>query len=117
MDSNTETITRIAQQVTEAFKAGLAQRLQAGVAAPSMAEIENEMREVLRQIGAEALRLFLSTGQGTPSAERPCACGGTLRYQRTRPATVTTVFGKVIYERAYYAGCRCGHGHAPVDEA
>ena len=117
MDYNTETITRIAQQVSDTFRTELTRRLQAGAPAPRMAEIENEMREVLRQIGAEALRLFLSTAQGTPSAERPCPCGGTLHYQRTRPATVTTVFGKIVYERAYYAGCRCGQGYAPVDEA
>ena len=117
MDYNTETITRIAQQVTNAFKSGLAQRLQSGVPAPRMADIENEMREVLRQIGAEALRLFLSTAHGTPRAEYPCSCGGTLHYQRQRRATVTTVFGKISYERAYYADCRCGQGHAPVDEA
>jgi len=117
MDYSTETITRIAQQVVDTFKTGLAQRLQSGAALPSMADLENEMREVLRQIGAEALRLFLSTTPGTPSAEHPCSCGGTLHYQRKRPATVTTVFGKITYERGYYAGCRCGQGHAPVDEA
>lgn len=117
MDYNTEMIACIAQQVTDAFKSGLAQRLQAGAPAPRLADIENDMREVLRQIGAEALRLFLSAGHGTPNAERPCPCGGTLHYQRTRAATVTTVFGKITYTRAYYAGCRCGQGRAPVDEA
>jgi hypothetical protein len=25
------------------------------------------------------------------------------------------VFGKVVYRRAYYEGCACGKGHAPVD--
>jgi hypothetical protein len=27
-----------------------------------------------------------------------------------------SVYGRVTYERAYYAGCACGHGSAPVDE-
>jgi hypothetical protein len=26
------------------------------------------------------------------------------------------VFGRLTYQRAYYAGCRCGQGQAPVDE-
>jgi hypothetical protein len=39
-----------------------------------------------------------------------------LKYQRQRPATIWSVFGKVKYERAYYAGCRCGEGQAPLDE-
>ena len=59
---------------------------------------------------------WLSAAQHTPEAERPCACGGTLRYQRSRPATLLSVFGRVRYTRAYYAGCACGQGCAPVDE-
>jgi len=30
---------------------------------------------------------------------------------------MTTVFGKVEYKRAYYAGCVCGKGRAPLDQA
>jgi hypothetical protein len=39
-----------------------------------------------------------------------------LQYQRLRAATVLSVFGRVTYERAYYAGCACGQGYAPVDD-
>lgn len=116
MDYNTEAITRLASQVAETFKVALAQERPAGNPAPTIASIEKDMREMLRQLGGEALRLFLSTGQGTPAAELPCPCGGTLRYQRQRPATVTSVFGKITYTRAYYAGCACGCGSAPLDQ-
>ena len=58
----------------------------------------------------------MSSAQPTPEAERACACGGTLRYQRSRAATVVSVFGRVTYTRAYYAGCACGQGCAPLDE-
>lgn len=116
MDYNTETLTDLAGQVAEAFKSALAQRVQTGVPAPTIAEVENGMREMLRQIGAQALSQMLSTGSGTPAAERACDCGGTLRYQRQRPATILSVFGKITYTRAYYAGCRCGQGQAPLDE-
>lgn len=117
MDYNTETITHLAQQVTETFKTALAHHRQSGEAALTIADIETEFRQLLRQLGAQALSQFLSSAAGTPAAEMACGCGGTLRYQRQRTATITTVFGKITYERAYYAGCRCGHGTAPVDEA
>lgn len=42
--------------------------------------------------------------------------GPLVRYQRHQPATVTSVFGRLAYERAYYAGCWRGKGKAPVDE-
>ena len=114
MDCNTDDITRVAKQVAETFKAALAQGRQAEGPSPTIAEVEKDIREMLRQIGAEALSVFSSTGQGTPAAELPCACGGTLPYPRRRPATVTSVFGKITYERAYYAGCAGGQGKAPV---
>jgi hypothetical protein len=117
MDYNTETITTLAQQVAETFKTALAQHVQSGGAALTMADIETEFRQLLRQMGAQALSQFLSTALGTPEAELPCACGGTLHYQRFRAATMTTVFGKITYERAYYAGCACGQGKVPLDEA
>jgi len=116
MDYNTDDITRVAKQVAESFKTALTQGRPAEGPPPTMAEVEKDLREMLRQVGAEALRLFLSTGPGTPAAELPCACGGTLHYQRQRSATVTSVFGKITYARAYYAGCACGQGKAPVDE-
>jgi hypothetical protein len=60
--------------------------------------------------------MFLGSAMGTPVAEIPCECGGVLHYQRRREATITSMFGKITYTRAYYAGCRCGRGKAPLDE-
>jgi len=116
MDYNPETITSIASQVAGAIKVALAQRMQSGESSLTIADVETEFRQCLRQISQQALSAFLSTAGGTPVAELPCACGGTLHYQRQRTATITTVFGRLSYERAYYAGCRCGQGKAPVDE-
>jgi hypothetical protein len=73
------------------------------------------MRKFLQELGAQALSKVLSTSAGPPAAKIPCACGGTLYYQRQRPATVISVFGKITYRRAYYAGCACGAGTAPLD--
>lgn len=116
MEYNTEMLTTLAQQVTDTFKLALAEQLRAGGAEPRIADLETELRQMLRQIGAQALSLFLSTALGTPEADLACRCGGTLHYQRCREGTLTTVFGKLTYQRAYYAGCTCGQGQAPLDE-
>jgi hypothetical protein len=115
MDDTTELIQALAQQVVSAAKELLTAATDPG-AATNLAWIETALRDVLRQVGAEALGQWLSSAQCTPAAERPCTCGGTLRYQRSRPATVLSVFGRVTYERAYYAACTCGQGCAPLDE-
>jgi hypothetical protein len=115
MDDTTELIQALAQQVVTVVKQSLS-RAPDPRATTNLAWIETALRDVLRQVGAEALGQWLSSTQCTPEAERPCTCGGTLRYQRSRPATVLSVFGRVTYERAYYAGCTCGQGCAPRDE-
>lgn len=109
MNYNMEEIKGIAQQIAKLVEERMEQEEQ------TMAGIELAFREALRQIGAEALGLFLSGQQKTPENEIACKCGGTLYYQRMRPAVMTTVFGKVEYKRAYYAGCSCGEGIAPLD--
>ena len=45
-------------------------------------QTENGMREALRQIGQQALGIFLSSMQATPESEIDCPCGGKLQYQR-----------------------------------
>jgi len=115
MDDTTELIQALAQQVVTMVKQSL-RGAPDPRATTNLAWIETALRDVLRQVGAEALGQWLSSAQGTPEAERPCACGGTLQYQRIRPATVLSVFGRVTYERAYYAACTCGQGCAPLDE-
>ncbi len=77
--------------------------------------VETALREVLRQVGAAAVGQLLSSSAGTPEAKWPCPCGGRVTYARRRTATILSVFGKVTYARAYYAGCTCQHGLAPVD--
>jgi hypothetical protein len=74
------------------------------------------MRESLREIGQRTLQCLLENATGEAEAEIDCPCGGKLKYQRMREATIWSVFGKVTYKRAYYAGCTCGQGCAPVDQ-
>lgn len=116
MNYNMEDLQRIAQEVAKLVQAGIRQEQTASKEAQTMSEFEFAFREALRQIGAEALGIFLSELQQTPESEMACACGGRQHYQRMRPAVTITVFGKVEYIRAYYAGCACGKGMAPLDK-
>jgi hypothetical protein len=116
MNYNTEGINELAQQLAELFRSAVMTQEESGEGIPRIAQIETEMRDVLRQVGNRALGLFLSSMQATPEKEIACACGGTLHYQRMREAVVISVFGKTMYKRAYYAGCGCQEGRAPLDE-
>ena len=116
MNYNTEAINQIAQQLAEMFKSAVIAKQASDGSTPTIAQIEAEMREVLRQIGNQALGLFLSSMQTRPEKEIVCSCGGTLHYQRMRAAMVISVFGRTRYVRAYYAGCSCKEGKAPIDE-
>ena len=115
MDDTTELIHALARQVVTVAKQSLS-RVPDPQATTDLAWIETAVRDALREVGAEALGQWLSSAQHTPEAERVCSCGGKLQYQRLRPATVLSVFGRVTYTGAYYAGCVCGQGCAPVDE-
>lgn len=116
MDYNTEVINSAAIQLAEMFKEHVIRQKQDGQDAISIAQIETHLREALRQIGLQALGQFLSAMQTTPVMEIACACGGRLHYQRMREAQIISVFGKTCYTRAYYAGCTCHKGKAPLDE-
>ena len=116
MNYNTEDIQQIAKAVAKLVEEGMNQKPSESQGPQTMAEFELAFREALRRIGAEALGSFLSDLQQSAESEIACTCGGRQHYQRRRPAITTTVFGKVEYCRAYYAGCSCGQGVAPLDK-
>ena len=116
MNYNMEMIEGLAQQFAEMIKVAAIAHQKAGEETLLIMEIENGMREALRQIGQQALGIFLSSMQTTPESEIDCPCGGKLHYQRMRTAQVITVFDRVSYARAYYAGCQCKQGRVPLDE-
>ena len=113
MNYNIEKLNEIAQQVAEIVQEAIEEE---GRERVLIGDVELGMREGLRQIGQQALPLLLEASEEDATRERQCKCGGLLKYQRQRSATIWSVFGKVMYRRAYYAGCRCGRGHARVDE-
>ncbi len=113
MKYNIEKINLIAQKVAEVVREGMEEK---GQEQALIDEVEMSMRVVLLKIGGQALKWFLESEDGEVEAEIECACGGKLKYQRRRKATIWSVFDKVKYRRAYYAGCACGKGCAPVDQ-
>ncbi len=116
MKYSTEMIQKIAQQLAEMVKMAVIEQGMKEAKATTIADIERGMREVLREIGQSSLGMVLSSLQKTPESEIGCKCGGKLKYQRMRAATVISVFGRVKYKRAYYAKCECKKGKAPLDE-
>jgi hypothetical protein len=112
MKYNIEKINLIAEKVAEVVREAMEAGNQEGIL---IGDIELALREGLRDIGQQALKCFLETAGGEAEAEIDCSCGGQLKYQRVRQATIWSVFGKVRYYRTYYAGCSCGKGCALVD--
>ena len=115
MKYNIEKINGIAEQLAEIIEEAIMEEGQTEV---QIGAVEMAMRESLREIGGKALVHFLENAdkewEGVDVIE--CKCGGKLKYQRQRVATIWSVFGKVKYERAYYAGCHCGEGGSPLDK-
>lgn len=112
MKYNIEKINEIGKMLAEVVEEAIKTEGQADVL---IGDIELALRESLREIGGSALKCFLENADGEVAAEMECECGGKLKYQRRRAARIWSVFGKVVYQRAYYAGCACGKGQAPVD--
>jgi hypothetical protein len=114
MEYNIEKINQIGKMLAEVIEEAVQETEAENV---RIGDIEMALREKLLAIGQSALKQFLENADpfGELEAEIECTCGGKLKYQRRRAATIWSVFGKVVYKRAYYAGCTCQNGYAPVD--
>ncbi len=97
MKYNIEKLNQIAQQVAEMVQIAIEEE---GQERMLIGDVELAMREGLRQIGQRALPFLLEASEAETEREVHCPCGGQLRYQRQRPATIWSVFGKVVYRRA-----------------
>jgi len=113
MKYNIEKIKEIGKLLAETVEEALAGEKREDV---RIADIEMEVRESLREVGQSAVKYYLEKADREVETEIECKCGSKLKYQRRRAATIWTVFGKMSYERAYYAGCACGKGYAIIDE-
>jgi hypothetical protein len=113
MKYNIEKINEIGKLLAEIVEEELAGKKREDI---RIADIEMEVRESLREAGQSAVKYYLEKADREVETEIECKCGGKLKYQRRRVATIWSVFGKISYERAYYAGCVCGKGCAMIDE-
>jgi hypothetical protein len=113
MKYNIEKIKEIGKLLAEIVEEALVGEKNEAV---RIADIEMEVRESLRAVGQSAMQCYLEKADREAGSEIECKCGGKLEYQRRRVATIWSVFGKMNYERAYYAGCGCGKGCAVLDE-
>ncbi len=81
-----------------------------------LAEVEQQVLRLVKELGAALITGLASLASPLqPPSSVPCPCGQTARYQRLRPATVTTILGPISVERPYYLCRTCGHGHHPLD--
>ncbi len=113
MEYNIEKINEIGKMLAEVMGEAMRQTAEEQV---RIGDVEMGLREILKAVGQSGLKQYLEKADGELEAEIECTCGGKLQYQRRRAATLWSVFGKVVYKRAYYAGCDCQKGHAPVDK-
>lgn len=81
-----------------------------------LAAIEQHVLRIVKEFGATLLaRLTSLLVPVQPLPTVPCPCGRLARYQRQRPATVTTRLGPITLTRPYYLCATCGHGQYPLD--
>ncbi len=82
----------------------------------TLAEVEQHVLRLVKDLGA-ALVTGLTTLAAPlhPPTTVPCPCGQPARYQRQRPAKVTTILGPITIRRPYYLCATCGHGQHPLD--
>lgn len=113
MKYNIETINQIGKMLAEVVEEAIQAEGREDIL---IGDVELAIRESLLKVGGQALKCFLETADGKAETEMACQCGGKLKYQRRREATIWSVFDKVVYRRAYYAACACGKGLAPVDQ-
>lgn len=79
--------------------------------------LEANTQRLLHELGAALLTgLVQHLAPARPHVEVPCPCGQAAAFQRQRCATVTTVFGRISYQRASYHCRTCGLHHAPLDQ-
>jgi len=80
------------------------------------AVLEQNLRELLKAVGAETYRKVLEKEDRKLGKRVSCECGAKAPRISRRNAKVLSVFGWVEYQRSYY-GCKsCGEKHSRLDK-
>jgi hypothetical protein len=77
-------------------------------------EIEQGMRQMLQEVGRQALGQVLEKSDPVNPSIR-CRCGHKAHYRSRREGMVITIFGRVRYKRSYYICDHCRCGEKPLD--
>lgn len=111
MEFSTELIDGVATLFKQAIVEIVAQQPDSKIA-----DLEQGLRQLLKQAGAQALGQGLSALEAPyPDPQKACPCGAMAKYQLRRTAKTFTVFGWVAYRRAYYLCAHCHRGQYPLD--
>lgn len=81
-------------------------------------QTEFQLRDILLDLGSRGLDAALSDrkkGGYTGSSVTCSCCKESAKFVGYRKTTLTCLFGKVTYERAYYHCAECGEGFFPTD--
>ena len=79
-------------------------------------QIEQHVLRISKELGATLVAgLCALLVPAQPALTVACSCGQLARYQRQRPATVTTLLGPITLARPYYLCVACGQGQHPLD--
>lgn len=82
----------------------------------SLQQLEQHTLRLLHELGNSLLAgLSQLAVPSHPEPDLPCQCGHLARYQRCRPASLSTLLGPITISRAYYLCAACHHGFAPLD--
>lgn len=79
-------------------------------------QLEEQVVSVLHDLGGAVLNALVPlAAPARPVPDVVCACGQRARFQRLRPATITTLLGRLSLSRAVYHCANCNNSHAPRD--
>jgi hypothetical protein len=118
MDSITETLDRLGDDVADIFHDALGEALPLREKEDArLRELEHATLQLMQRIGQRFLRILIEACQPEEPAETiRCRCGGQAQYVRHRRGTIITLMGQVEIKRAYYLCAKCHQGTYPLDE-
>jgi len=109
----TETLSERAAELARQL---VAERFPEGTGPRTLAEMEEALAAVKRELGEQLQRLWIEQQEQEAENRSECAaCGGTARFCGRRERLVVTRHGELRFRRRYYHCPACHQGFAPLD--
>ena len=112
----------LSEQAAALARRLVAERFPEGGDGPrSLAEMEEALAEVKRELGEQLQRLWIEQQEGEAENRTDCATcaaatAGTARFCGNRERLLVTRHGELRFWRRYYHCARCRTGFAPLDQ-